>query len=53
MPQGLTFDQNFFGFSQGYALDMTILYDRMIETQASDPEANTRNPLTHLTSGNQ
>ena len=48
MPQGLTFDQNIFGFSQEKGIDKTILYGRMIETQASDTEANERNLLVRL-----
>ena len=34
-------------------LDKTILYGRMIETQASDTDANERNRPRHLTSDNQ
>jgi len=52
-PKDLRSDQNIFGFSQAKPLDMTILYGRMIETQGKRPEANKRNPLVDLTSGNQ
>ena len=39
--------------TQGQVLDRTILYGRMIETQASDTDANERNLPRHLTSGNR
>jgi hypothetical protein len=53
MYQGLTLDQKNLDFPQENVLDMTILYGRMIETQGKRPEANKRNPLVDLTSGNQ